>query len=123
MLLSGVFQATDLKAKLFRGFADPSRLSILEALRDNPQTVSQIVAITGLGQSNVSNHLSCLRDCGLVVSEQQGRYVRYRLSDERVETFLRLAEELLADVARGVYECTRYNAEVNLEEPNMKELA
>lgn len=117
MLLSGVFQATDLKAKLFRGFADPSRLSILEALRDGPQTVSQVVEATGLGQSNVSNHLSCLRDCGLVVSEQQGRYVHYSLSDPRVETFLQLAEELLADVARGVYECTLYDqAEPKVEE-------
>lgn len=114
MLLSGVFQATDLKAKLFRGFADPSRLSILEALRGGPQTVSQIVDTTALSQSNVSNHLSCLRGCGLVISEQAGRYVHYRLSDPRVEVFMQLAEELLADVARGVYECTRYD----LVEPN-----
>jgi len=119
MLLSGVFQATDLKAKLFRGFADPSRLSILEALRDGPQTVSEIVEATGLGQSNVSNHLSCLRGCGLVVSEQQGRYAYYQLSDPRVETFLLLAEELLADVARGVYECTRYD----VVEPKVEEVA
>lgn len=119
MLLSGVFQPTDLKAKLFRGFADPSRLSILEALRGGPQTVSHVVEATGLGQSNVSNHLSCLRGCGLVVSEQEGRYVRYRLSDPRVETLLQLAEELLGDVARGVYECTRYD----LVEPKVKEPA
>lgn len=109
MFLSGAFQATDLKAKLFRGFADPSRLSILEALRDGAQTVSQVVEATGLSQSNVSNHLSCLRGCGLVVSEQDGRFVHYQLSDPRVETLLQLAEELLADVARGVYECTRYD--------------
>ncbi|MBI1298503.1 metalloregulator ArsR/SmtB family transcription factor [bacterium] len=113
MLLSGVFQATDLKAKLFRGFADPSRLSILEALRGGPQTVSQIVDATELSQSNVSNHLGCLRGCGLVVNEQEGRYVRYRLSDPRVEVFMQLAEELLADVARGVYECTRYDVDPN----------
>jgi DNA-binding transcriptional ArsR family regulator len=66
---------------------------------------------TGLSQSNVSNHLSCLRDCGLVIRQPQGRYVHYQLSDDRVEQFLRLAEELLADVARGVYECTRYQVE------------
>src|SRR3989304_1122212 len=69
----------------------------------------EIVAATGLSQSNVSNHLGCLRECGLVVCEQQGRYVRYQLSDTRVATILRLVEELLAEVAKGVYECTRYN--------------
>jgi DNA-binding transcriptional ArsR family regulator len=56
----------------------------------------------------VSNHLACLRDCGLVVREPDGRFSRYRLAERRVETLLRTADELLADVARGVYECTRY---------------
>ena len=101
--------AVDLQAKLFRGFSDPSRLSILDALRKGPLTVGEIVEATGLSQSNVSNHLGCLRDCGLVVAEQAGRYVTYHLSDDRVGELLALAESLLADVARGVYACTRYN--------------
>jgi len=109
MLMTSNVQAIDLQAKLFRGFSDPSRLSILEALRDGPLTVTEIVAAIGLSQSNTSNHLSCLRDCGLVVAEQEGRFVHYRLSDKRVGQLLGLADELLADVAKGVYECTRYN--------------
>jgi len=109
MLLASEIQlGITLKAKLFRGFSDPSRLSILDALRSSPLTVSQIVEVTGLTQSNVSNHLGCLKDCGLVRAEQSGRYVTYRLSDDRVEHLLALAEDLLADAARGVYECTRY---------------
>ena len=108
MLAADEKQGVGLKAKLFRGFSDPSRLSILEALRVGPLTVTEIVAATGLNQPNTSNHLGCLRDCGLVSAEQQGRYVRYQLSDRRVATLLRVAEELLADVAKGVYECTRY---------------
>ena len=100
---------TNLQAKLFRGFSDPSRLGILDALRNGPFTVSEIVEATGLSQPNVSNHLGCLRDCGLVVAEQEGRYVTYHLSDDRVGELLSLAESLLADVARGVFECTRYN--------------
>src|SRR2546421_12819584 len=99
---------TAVKAKLFRGFSDMSRLSLLEALRAGPLTVTALVEATGLSQSNVSNHLGCLRDCGLVVSVPQGRYTQYQVSDERVATLLGLAADLLADVARGVYECTRY---------------
>lgn len=102
-------QATRLKAKLFRGFADPSRLSIVEALCDGPLTVTEIVEATELSQSNASNHLRCLADCGLVVSERDGRYVRYELSDPRVAALLNLSEELLAEVARGVVACTRYS--------------
>jgi ArsR family transcriptional regulator, cadmium/lead-responsive transcriptional repressor len=101
--------AVTLKAKLFRGFADPSRLGILEALGDGPRTVTEVVEATGLSQPNVSSHLACLHDCGLVSREQVGRYVRYRLSDPRVAAFLDEADALLADLARGVYECTRYS--------------
>src|SRR2546425_10629262 len=99
----------ELKAEFFRGLSDPSRLGILNALRKGPKTVGEIVKATGLLQPNVSNHLGCLRDCGLVVADQEGRYSNYRLSDKRVDKLITLDESLLADVARGVYECTRYN--------------
>lgn len=112
MLLTQSINTTALKAKLFRGFADPSRLAILEALRSGPSTVSMLVEMTALSQSNVSNHLSCLRDCGLVVSTQQGRYVIYQLSDARVDGLLGLADELLAEVAKGVYACVHYQIEL-----------
>jgi len=112
MLLTAEKDALLLKAKLYQGFADPSRLSIMEALRSGPLTVGEIVVATRLSQSNVSNHLGCLRDCGLVVTEKQGRFVTCWLSDDRVGDLLAMAESLLADVARGVYECTRYNTRV-----------
>lgn len=64
--------------------------------------------ITELRQSNISNHLACLRDCGLVTNEQRGRYTYYRLTDDRIDGLLRMAEEVLSDVANGVYQCTRY---------------
>ena len=113
MLITSTTSSIDLQAKLFRGFADPSRLGILDALRNGPLTVSEIVEATSFSQPNVSNHLGCLRDCGLVTAEQQGRYVTYHLSDDRVGELIALAESLLADVARGVYECTRYNIKVS----------
>lgn len=109
MLLTTQAQSTSLRAKLFRGFADPSRLAILEVLRAGSLTVGEIVEATGLTQSNASNHLGCLRDCGLVAATQQGKYVSYQLGDRRVAEILELADELLADVAKAVYECTRYN--------------
>lgn len=109
MAIAAQASSVALKAKLFCGFSNPSRLAILEALRAGSLAVSEIVDRTGLSQSNVSNHLGCLRDCGLVTSAQQGRYVNYQLSDPRVAELLSLADELLADAAQGIYECTRYN--------------
>jgi DNA-binding transcriptional ArsR family regulator len=116
MFLAAQTTNVNVKARLFRGFSDPSRLKILEALRGGAQTVGAIVECTSLSQSNVSNHLSCLRDCGLVTAEQRGKFVEYRLSDPRVDELLTLAETLLADVARGVYECTRYSVEERSDE-------
>lgn len=101
-------RSIQIKAKLFRGFSDPSRLGIIEALRDGNKSVGELVEITGLSQPNVSNHLRCLADCDLVKSERDGRYIIYRLSDERIDVILEKTETLLADVAKGVYECTRY---------------
>ena len=99
-----------LAAKLFRGLGDRSRLAILAGLRDGERCVSELVAETGLAQPNVSNHLACLRDCGLVLARQEGRYVRYRLGDPRVALLLATAAEVVAlgEVARGVAACPRY---------------
>jgi len=97
-----------LMTKFFRGLADSSRLSILEALRSGSRNVSEIVEITGLTQSNASNHLACLLDCGLVRREQQGRFAVYSLSDPRVDELLGAAEGLLREVAEGVDACGRY---------------
>lgn len=102
-------RAIKLRAKLFRGLGDLSRLSILDALRPGPLSVGEIVASTGLSQSNASNHLRCLNECGLVTGEQRGRFVHYRLGDPRLEALLSLADELLTGAAQGVEPCRNYN--------------
>ena len=100
----------DLQAKLFRGLSDPSRLAILEALREGPRTVVHIVEATGLSQPNVSYSSRPRRRTGLVTATRQGRFVSYALSDDRLTQLLCLAETLLADVAHGVCACPRYHA-------------
>lgn len=101
----------DLVAKLFRGFADPSRLAILETLREGECCVSDLVQATGLTQSNVSGHLACLRNCGLVSSRQEGRFVYYRLADAEVALMLAGAEAILADVSARVATCPNYGSD------------
>ena len=100
--------AIALEAKLFRGLSDPSRLLILRTLRDGEASVSEIVERTSLSQPNVSSHLACLRDCGLVVSRQEGRSVYYTLADSRLDSLFRAAEGILARIAERLYDCTRY---------------
>lgn len=97
-----------LRAKLFRGLGDPSRLAILDALLSDERNVQEIVANTGLGQPNVSNHLRCLLECGLVSRRSEGRFARYRLADSRVVDLIRDADALLALTAVRVDACRSY---------------
>ena len=81
-------QRLSLKAKLFRSLGDSTRLSILECLREGEKSTSQIVEETSQSQSNVSNHLSCLLDCGLVKNRRQGKNIFYSLTDKKVSKLL-----------------------------------
>lgn len=96
------------RAKLFRGFADPSRLAILGALCNEPLVVHELVERTKLSQPNVSNHLRCLLDCGLVASDREGRFIRYRISNPRITVLLNDVDALLDVVAKGVEACDNY---------------
>lgn len=68
-------------ARLGRALADPTRCRILVALLDGDAYPARLADSLGLTRSNVSNHLSCLRGCGLVVAVSEGRRVRYALAD------------------------------------------
>ena len=98
--------ATALKAKLFRGFADPTRLTILETLLEGERSVGEIAQMTEVSSANVSAHLACLAGCGLVRGEKRGKYVYYRLQERRVRDLIKIAEGILANVSRQIYECT-----------------
>ena len=97
-----------LRAKLFRGLADPSRLAVLETLRDGPLSVGGVVARTGLSQPNVSMHLACLAECGLVGWQRRGKFVDYAIADKRVVRLLDQAEDLLLGVGALIECCPRY---------------
>jgi DNA-binding transcriptional ArsR family regulator len=99
------------RARLFRGLSDPSRLAILEVIANGERTVGEIVAHTGLSQSNTSNHLACLLACGLVVRQQRGKFAVYSCSDDRIGSILSLADGLLEDHASRIVACARYTTE------------
>ena len=107
-------QKLGLKAKLFRGLGDPTRLSILESLREGEKSTSQIVLETGQSQSNVSNHLACLLDCGLVKNRRQGKNIFYTLRNKKVSEILKQSDAILSEIARGIYECINYNEDLLL---------
>ena len=68
--------------------SDPTRARILLALRSGPGYPSDLAVAFGVSRQIMSNHLACLRGCGLVVTVSEGRRTRYELADERINTAL-----------------------------------
>ncbi|GAA1238650.1 metalloregulator ArsR/SmtB family transcription factor [Streptomyces aureus] len=71
-------------ARFGRALADPLRCRILLALRQAPAYPADLADALEISRTRLSNHLACLRDCGLVVTVPDGRRTRYELADERL---------------------------------------
>ena len=95
-------------AKLFRSLGDPMRLAIVELLAGGERRVTDLVSELGSSQPNVSGHLACLKECGLVLDRPQGRAVLYRLARPELFELLRSAEELLEATGRRIALCPNY---------------
>lgn len=96
----------DSEVQFFRTLGNGQRLRILESLLDGEKSVSQLVAATGIPQSQVSNGLKCLKWCGFVAARPDGRLVHYRLADSRVPALLALARAMVTRHAEELYSCT-----------------
>ena len=86
--------------RLGRAMADPNRSRILMALLNGPGYPAMLSRELELTRSNVSNHLTCLRDCGIVVAEPEGRHTRYEVADPHLAAALKA----LVDVTLAVDE-------------------
>ena len=74
----------DVMNRLGRALADPTRSRIILTLLDHPAYPAELARDLDLTRPNVSNHLACLRDCGIVVSEPEGRRTRYEIADSHL---------------------------------------
>lgn len=75
--------------RLGRAMADPTRSRILLTLLEGPSYPAVLSRGLGLTRSNVSNHLTCLRNCGIVVAEPEGRQTRYEMADPHLARALK----------------------------------
>ena len=110
-LLSGIEVGREseemcLLARLFNGFANSTRLSILLLLvQRDEMKVGELVEELGAPQPRVSDHLRCLAWCGYVRVRREGRNAYYSVADDRVMQMLKLGEELLQDNLEHVEAC------------------
>jgi DNA-binding transcriptional ArsR family regulator len=98
----------DTKIKFLRGFADKTRIQILESIKDQEKTVSEIVNDIKGNQSNISQHLACLKGCGIIVGRQEGKFCYYSLRNQQVRDLLTMFDVVLSDVQTDVACCERH---------------
>ncbi|UPK74932.1 metalloregulator ArsR/SmtB family transcription factor [Nocardioidaceae bacterium SCSIO 66511] len=94
---------TDALARFGHALSDGTRTSVLLALKDSPAYPADLADGAGVSRQVMSNHLACLRGCGLVVAVPEGRRTRYELADARLAHAL---EDLVSLVLVVDPECT-----------------
>jgi DNA-binding transcriptional ArsR family regulator len=75
---------SDALARFGYALSDATRTKILLTLRGGPSYPSELAEQIGVSRQILSNHLACLRGCGLVVAQPEGRRTRYELADARI---------------------------------------
>jgi DNA-binding transcriptional ArsR family regulator len=75
---------SEVLARFGHALSDPTRARLLLALREQSGYPAEMADLLGVTRQNLSNHLACLRGCGLVVAVPQGRRTRYELADARL---------------------------------------
>ncbi|WP_067834760.1 ArsR/SmtB family transcription factor [Nocardia lijiangensis] len=78
----------DALARFGHALSDSTRTRILLSLRAGPGYPSDLAERIGVSRQILSNHLACLRGCGLVVAVPEGRRSRYELADPRIAAAL-----------------------------------
>lgn len=71
-------------ARFGHALSDPTRSRLLLALREAPGYPADLAQALGVSRQSLSNHLACLRGCGLVVAVPEGRRTRYELADAQL---------------------------------------
>jgi DNA-binding transcriptional ArsR family regulator len=103
----------DVLNRLGRAMADPTRSRILMSLLSGPCYPAKLARELDLTRSNVSNHLSCLRGCGIVAAIPEGRQTRYEIADPHLTRAVMSLVDVVLAVDDGVA-CVDQNCDVML---------
>jgi ArsR family transcriptional regulator len=90
-------QIYQLHAQLCEAFISPKRLEILNLLQDKELSVKELVKLTDMRQSNISQHLSILREKGIVKTRREGTTIYYSLSNPKIIKAFNILREILKE--------------------------
>jgi DNA-binding transcriptional ArsR family regulator len=92
----GAAGISDLHARVCKALADPTRLLIINELRDGPRPVGDLADALGVSQPNISRHLAVLRDRGFVTARRFGSSIHYGLASPKILQAIDLLREFMA---------------------------
>jgi ArsR family transcriptional regulator len=81
------------KVEIFKALADPTRLKILECIKDEEKCICEVIPYTGKSQPNVSLHLKVLKQASLVNERKDGTKIMLSIADKNVFKLIDLAEK------------------------------
>jgi len=90
----------ELHANICSVFSNPKRLEIIDILRDGEKSVSEIMKKTKISKTNLSQHLSLMRDRGIVTSRREGQNIYYSISNKKIIQAYDLMLEVLRELTR-----------------------
>jgi ArsR family transcriptional regulator len=73
-----------MQAEFCKGMSHPKRIQIIAVLKGGEKSVNELARLTGTPQANMSQHLSILRQLGLLVTRREGTNIYYSISDNRI---------------------------------------
>lgn len=95
-------EAYQVQSQYFKILMHPTRLAILDVLRDGEQCVCHMEAVLGLRQAHISQHLMLLREAGLVTDRRDGWNIFYRVSQPEIYSVMDIMDAFSGAVARSV---------------------
>src|SRR3989344_7850418 len=84
-------------AEMCKVFSNSTRLEILNLLRDNEMSVTELIKKTKLSQANISQHLSIMKSKGIVISNRNGKKIYYKLANPKITKAFDIIREVLLE--------------------------
>jgi len=91
-------------AEMCKVFSNPTRLEILNLLRDKEMSVTELIKKTKLSQANISQHLSIMKARGIVASSRKGKNIHYKLTNPKIIKAFDIIREILAERIKKINE-------------------
>ena len=88
-------------AEMCKVFSNPTRLEILNLLRDKEMSVTELIKKTKLSQANISQHLSIMKSKGIVISDRKGKNIYYRLINPKIIKAFDIIRDVLSERLRS----------------------